>query len=316
MLLLDICLSNFSDLFTILIGLNFACVYFIRPRNNGNNHFLLNVIDAISGNGIARITSETNDALKEIAKRKEKIQYYHEKLANRNNEINSVLSTCEQILAKGLSKKINKLKDQYEDEIKKKTESSHLSIICGLLGGYGILILLFAAIDETEKQSAIITSFLFWSNAVMLIFSLICIVAEGDIWFKKQANSFQFKTCNFLNKIFHPYLRTAVIIFIILFIYLILSVNNIVNLCVPAWITTTNIIYISLSVNVFGFLSYLLFNYSYIGYKTVRYKKEPLLKKNRKTVDDLLQTFKSELDNLEQGEARIDTENFSSSASS
>lgn len=312
-MLLDIFLFNFSNLFVLLIGLNFACVYLIRPKGSGSNHFFFDIIDAISGYGIANIITKTNETFREIEKLSAKIDLYLKfaektKYKTIDKKTATTLSAHHTILkneyASNVKKDtIDKLGAAYQDKIKKKTESLHLPIICGLLGLYGILVLIFAAIDTTEKQSAM-TSFLFWSNILILIFLFVCILAEGDIWFNGKEKPKRYKICCFFNKIFHPHLKTVLIVFLAIFAYFILSLNNIVIFGTPTWITDRNIIYFTLIVSVVGFLGYLIWNNVYVICKTIQYKEEAVfenLKKGIEGVDKFIQEHKAEFDKLDKG---------------
>ena len=326
-MLLNIFLYHFNDFFVLLVGLNFACVYLTRPAKreevSGNNHFFFDVIDAISGKAIENITSKIEKSVGEIGKQLTKIDIYLS-AANKDeidNETTLTLSAYKQILKNnytGSNKNIiDELASKYKDKIKKKTASLHLPVICGLLGSYGILILLYAAIDYSEKQPAM-TLFLFCSDVLILAFLFVCILAEGDIWFKEREYPMRFNICRFFNKIFHPRIGTTLIVFIVIFTYFLLSVSNVVNVDTPVWMTDRIIIYITLTVSVSSFLGYLIWNNIYSAYKTLKYKNEECFKecgRDIKAVDKFMHKHKAEFDKLdkkiEEFEKGITEENFS-----
>ncbi|MDR2938116.1 MAG: hypothetical protein LBU92_04160 [Prevotellaceae bacterium] len=298
----NIFLYNFSNLFVLLVGLNFAYVFLVRPRDiekrSGSSHFFFDVIDKIAWNAIDKITSKKKKAIGEAEKRCTKMEYFISSgklsVAARDSFFADKLK-LENEYIKG--DKVDSLEKEYKDKIERKTAVSHLPFICGLTGLYGILVLIFAAVNETQP-----TSFLFWSNALIIAVLVVCLVAEGELWFRKEKHPILHNLCGFLNYCFHPHFWKVLIIFPIMFVYFVTSLNG-RGFNAPNWMTDRSIVYITIGVCLLGFVGYFVWSTLFIACVTIRYRNATFFRKLGraiKSVDDTIHNHKEELDRIDE----------------
>jgi hypothetical protein len=258
----------------------------------------------ISGNAIKKITAESEDFIYNAQNCWNKIELclafgaIDERLKNELTGFSFFLSFD--------NLKIQEIALEYIKKIQDKTKYTHLSVICGLLGSYGILILLFAAIHATDAQPCM-TSFLWWSNICIFVFLAICMIAEGKFWCKKiereyldsnfpnikflhpmcvfVVNKIIHKICFYTNKLLHPNGRTVLIVFIALFVFFILSLNGL-KLYTPEWISGRTIFYITFATIVIGFVAYLFMTLIIVWVQTCKYRTVPILKDAKENIED------------------------------
>jgi len=292
----NIFLHDFSNLFVLLIGINLGYVIVIKGSNMNGLFFFDYLNDKSNIENLSLYFKDQTYKLKRYTRDHTVVTIaelfkLNEILDDKQKIIFESIIGLQKAISEIIDKKIKyieSLSEIYSNKLphKKPTPLLHLPIICGAICAYGIFVLIIAAINDINVKYI---SFLFWSDFIIVIYLIVCMITEGELedeldgvkkykfklrQFKEEEGEGEVefeefegkqkihKKYDIFDNLFHPRSWNFLLVVFLLFGIFVVILNDWVEFYYPYYITEHIIVYITITVFFISFIGYLFWDFA------------------------------------------------------